>query len=137
MSASKSTRRGTTQTKRKPKRPRREPFVSRPPLTADEIQSLRAFVRYGIGDPHVNWWEENFLNSIKILLYNSPVWLSDKRQAVLQQLKDKLNYDRQHVPLPPIDPDGIMENDDPDGWPIAKAAADRFQDDELPNWDEA
>ncbi len=108
-----------------------EAVVSRPPLSPEDMQSLRAFVRFAVGDGHLSAWEENFLNTIKNLLYQPAVWLSDKQQAVIQQLKDKLHYDRPHVPLPAIDPDGIEDNDDPDGWPVRRHVVDEFEDDEL------
>src|SRR5271154_6935365 len=103
---------------------------SQPLLTPDEVRSLWDFVRYGLGHPHLTAWEENFLNGVKHRLYTQAVWLSDKQQAVIQQIKDKLHYDRQDVPLPSIDPDGIEENDDPDGWPVVRDRLDQFEDDE-------
>jgi hypothetical protein len=101
-----------------------------PPLTPDEVRLLWEFVRYGLGNPHLSAWEENFLNGVKHRLYSHAVWLSDKQQAIIRQIKDKLNYDRQDVPLPPIDPDGIDDNDDPDGWPVVRQRVDQFEDDE-------
>jgi hypothetical protein len=112
-------------------------FVPRPPLNRDALISLRDFVSWGLGDGHNSWWEENFLNSIKHLTYNPPVWLSDKQQVKLQEIKDKLHFDRQDVPLPPIDPDGVEENDDPDRWPTVRGSADQFEDDEFINFREA
>jgi hypothetical protein len=57
------------------------------------------------------------------------VWLTDKQQVIVRQIKDKLHYERPQVPLPPIDPDGIEENDDPDGWPTTRPPTDPFEDD--------
>jgi hypothetical protein len=54
-----------------------------------------------------------------------------KQQAIIWELKDKLNYDRPYVPLPPIDPDGVEENDDPDGYPPVRSVMD---EDELRRW---
>ncbi len=105
-------------------------FVPRPPLLPHQVTELRGFIYYGIGDPHLTSWEENFLNSLKNLLCNTPVWLSDKRQAKIQELTDKLNYDRQDVSLPLIDPDGMEENDDPDGWPVVRDEMNLYEDDE-------
>ena len=103
-----------------------------PPLSPAEVQSLRDFViLFALGDGHLTAWEENFLNDLKISLSQPPVWLSEKQQAVVLQIKDKLHYDRPDVPLPPIDPDGLEENDDPDGGPVTRRGVDQFQDDEL------
>jgi hypothetical protein len=116
--------------KRKSRKKEREPDGQQPPLTPDEVRSLWEFVRDGLGNPHLTAWEENFLNGVKHRLYSQAVWLSDKQQAIIRQIKDKLHYDRPDVPLPPIDPDGIEENDDPDGWPMARDRVDQFEDDE-------
>ena len=120
---------------RKSKKKGDEPVVARPPLSSDEMQSLRDFVRFGLGDGHLTVWEENFLNAVKHRLYRQAVWLSNKEQVKVQQIKDKLHHDRPDVPLPPIDPDGIEPNDDPDGWPVVPDLVDQFEDDgELPDW---
>jgi hypothetical protein len=122
-------------TKRRPKRKRDEPVVAQPPLLPDEVKSLRDFLAFALGRPHLTWYEENFLNSIKHRLYRQAIWLTDKQQAILQQIKDKLHYDRPDIPLPPTDPDGIEENDDPDGWPVVRDLANQFEDDdELLDW---
>ena len=104
--------------------------VARPPLSTDEAQSLRAFVRFALGDGHLTAWEENFLNCLKHSLYRPAAWLSSRQWAIVRQLQDKLHFDRQDVPLPPIDPDGIEEIHDSDGWPVNAPAADRFEDEE-------
>jgi len=129
---------GSKSAKQKPKsKPRKHPakdrrgFVPRSPLSPDEVGALREFTYYGLGDGRLSWWEENFLNHIKYLLRSEAVWLSDRQQAKVHQLKDKLHYDRQDVPLPPIDPDGVEENDDPDDSPAVPTLVDRFRDDEL------
>ncbi len=99
------------------------------------MQSLRVFVRWALGDGHLTGYEENFLNDMKYRLYRQAMWLTDKQQVIVQQIKDKLHYDRPDVPPPPIDPDGVEENDDPDGWPAVRDVADPFgEDDELPDW---
>jgi hypothetical protein len=120
----------TPPAKRKAKKKRPELVVAKPSLSPDETRSLRDFVYYALGDGHLTAWEENFLNSIKHLVHRQVVWLADKQQAIIRQLKDKLHYDRQDVPLPRIDPDGVYENDDPDGWPVVRDEVDPFQGDE-------
>jgi hypothetical protein len=39
------------------------------------------------------------------------------------------NRARPDDPLPPLDPDGIEENDDPDGWPVVREWVDQFDND--------
>jgi hypothetical protein len=127
--------------RRRLKKARAEPIAVRRPLSPDEIQSLRQFVLWALGDGRLTAYEENFLNDRKHQIYRAPhpsgrtgdeaMWLSDKQKAIIRQIKDKLHYDCQEVPLPPIDPDGIVENDDPDGWPMATEVVDQFEDEEL------
>src|SRR4051812_30088268 len=112
-----------------------EPPTAQPSLSPDEMQSLRAFVQFALGDEHLTSWEENFLNSLKHRLYQQAMWLTGKQQAIVRQIKDKLHYDHPDDPLPPIDPDGIEENIDPDGWPIPRQPVRAFEDDdELFDW---
>jgi hypothetical protein len=115
-------------TKREPSGP--------PPLPPDEVRSLRDFIKDVIGHDRLTWWEAGFINDRKYLIYLSEdqlrtqaVWLTDKQQVIVRQIKDKLHYERPQVPLPPIDPDGIEENDDPDGWPTTRPPTDPFEDD--------
>jgi hypothetical protein len=112
-----------------------ESATPQPSLSPDEMQSLRTFVMFALGDGHLTSWEENFLNSMKHRLYQQAVWLTDKQQAIVQQIKDKLHYDRPDDPLPPVDPDGIEDATDPDGWPIIREPVRAFDDDdELFDW---
>jgi hypothetical protein len=112
-----------------------ESATTQPSLSPDEMQSLRAFVMFALGDGHLTSWEENFLNSMKHRLYQQAVWLTDKQQAIVQQIKDKLHYDHPDDPLSPIDPDGIEDETDPDGWPMVRQPVRAFDDDdELFDW---
>ncbi len=87
-----------------------------------------------MGDPHLTRWEEDFLNGMKHRLHDHAVWLSEKERSKVQQIKDKLHYERQDIPMPPIDPDGVEENDDPDGWPVVRVTTDQFEDDGFLDW---
>lgn len=110
------------------------PAATEPALPPEQVQALRDFLMYGLGDSHLTWWEENFLNGVKDRLRCPAVRLSEAQWAIIRQLQDKLHYDRQDVPLPPIDPDGIAENTDPDGWSEASDAVDNYDEDGLPDW---
>jgi hypothetical protein len=61
------------------------------------------------------------------------VLFSPKAERKLAEIRAKLHYDQQHIPLPPIDPDGLVENDDPDGWPIENSQLDEFKGVEDPD----
>jgi len=119
---------GGEPTKRRRKKTRREPIAAQSALSPEERQSLRDFVRFALGDGDLTAWEENFLNGMKQRLYRQAVWLTGKQQVVLQQLKDKLRYDRRHDPLPPIDPDGVEAAVDPDAERVVR---DWLEDDQL------
>jgi hypothetical protein len=121
-------------TKRKPNRTRREPVTTGRSLPPGEMQSLKGFVRYGLGDGHLTTYEEQFLSDRHLELYGQAMWLTDKQEVIIRQIKDKLHYDCQDVPLPSIDPDGIVENDDPDGWPVAKHQPEPVAEDVPPDW---
>jgi hypothetical protein len=99
----------------------------------ENIDDLRAFIRWAQGDPHLSAWEENFLNSAKKRLRWDLVLFSPKAERKLAEIRAKLHYDQQHIPLPPIDPDGLVENDDPDGWPIENSQLDEFKGVEDPD----
>jgi hypothetical protein len=120
-------------TKRKPGTKGRGRVAAKPSLSPEQILQLADFTRFAAGDGHLTWWEEGFLNSIKNKLYNRPVWLSEKEQYKVRQIKEKLHFDRPAAPLPPIDPDGITENDDPDGWPVIHEM-EPANDDDLPDF---
>jgi hypothetical protein len=117
-------------TRRKTGSKARQVAVAPPSLPPDQVQALWDFVRFGLGHPYLTAWEENFLNGVKHRLYAEAVWLTDKQHAIVRQIKDKLHYDRPDDPLPPLDPDGIHDDDDPDGWPAVRTWADPFDDDE-------
>jgi hypothetical protein len=122
--------------KRKPRKTTRETVVD-PPwpwLLPHEREALREFVDFSRGNPRLTWWEEYFLCSMNQRLYRRLIWVSLKQQEIIRQIKEKLNYDRPDIALPPIDPDGIEENDDPDGWPINRPLAGLSDDAEVQEW---
>ena len=106
-------------------------MVVRRSTSPDEIQSIRDLYRYAIADLHLDRFQVRFLNDMNRLSYWPGVYFSDKQLAKIQEIKDTVHFDQQHVPLPPIDLDGVEENDDPDGWPIVRNPAEQFEDDEL------
>jgi hypothetical protein len=71
-------------------------------------------------------WEEHFLKGAKQRLrWKAPLFTA-KQEAKLAEIRAKLHYEQQHVPLPPIDPDGLGETTDPDGWPATIDQQDEF-----------
>lgn len=77
------------------------------------------------------YWEEAFLSGLNHVLYRPRIWLTVKQQAKMEEIKDKLHFEHPDDPLPAIDPDGVQENDDPDGWPQADCVA-AFDEEEIP-----
>jgi hypothetical protein len=107
------------------------------PLSALDRDALKAFVDFSIGDPHLTAYEENFVNSMKQRLLNRTIFVSIKQAKIITQIKEKLHYNQPNVPLPPIDPDGIEPNNDPDGlsidadgYPINREVIDQFDIDD-------
>lgn len=115
------------------RKPRKAKFLAAgiPPLTRASRDELRSFLDFAQGDGHLSRWEEDFLNTQRQRTYEPAMWLSDRERVKLFEIKTKLHYYCQDVPLPPIDPDGIEINDDPDGWPIERSVAD--EPDDLPD----
>ncbi len=105
-----------------------------PRLLPHEKEALRDFVLFALGSPYLTWWEELFLCSMNQRLYRRAVWVTLKQQAIILQIKEKLHYDKPDVPLPPIDPDGVEENDDPDGLPADEPLEITFDDAEVQRW---
>ena len=95
-------------------------------VSPEALDDLRGLIRYALGDPHLSSWEENFLNGAKQRLWRESVQFTPKQEVKLAEIRAKLHYDKQHIPLPPIETDGLVENDDPDGWPVAIDQQDEF-----------
>jgi hypothetical protein len=122
--------------KRKPRKTTRE-AVAAPPwpwLLPREKAALREFVDFAQGSPYLTWWEEHFLCGMNQRLYRRLIWVTLKQREIIRQIKEKLHYDLPDVRLPPIDPDGVEENDDPDGWPTTRSLAGPSHDPEVQLW---
>jgi hypothetical protein len=115
----------TRRTQRKSKQPPGGQGGS-PALSPHAVEELWDFVRFALGDLRLSSWEENFVNSMKYRAQQEAVRLSPKEQTKYGEVSAKLHYDQQHISLPPIDPDGLVENDDPDGWPLPVRKMDEF-----------
>lgn len=108
----------------------RQPESTGRVLSPDERQSLLNFVRWGLGDWRLTPWEERFLSDRHQELYGKAVWLKDRQEVKVREIKDKLGYGRETAPPPPPDPDSEEDNDDPDGSPPVEDVPDPFEDDE-------
>jgi len=66
-----------------------------------DTEFLRGFVPFAKGDPWLNAWEANFINTMSQLL-NHPdgAILSDKQRRVVRMLADKLRYEQGGLPPP-------------------------------------
>lgn len=96
--------------------------------SAETIEDLRNFIRYALGDLHLSIWEENFLNSVKQRLQRNFASFTPKQEAKLAEIRAKLHYDQQHIPLPEIDPDGPVEEEDPEECFASDRQQDQFEE---------
>lgn len=119
-------------TKRRRTKKAAAPPTGRPAMPIDAINDLRSFIYYAMGDPHLSVWEENLINGAKYRLRRDVVYFTPKQEVKLAEIWAKLHYDQQHIPLPPIDPDELAENDDPDGWLVESSQPDEFAEVEDP-----
>ncbi|WP_428535751.1 hypothetical protein [Rhodopila sp.] len=89
------------------------PFVY---LRGAEIAELAAVIRYATGDGRVSSLEENVMANLRRRLGGPVVGLSVKEWRVVEAIKRKTHFGVASEPLP-LDPDGLVENDDRDGLP--------------------
>jgi hypothetical protein len=104
-----------------------EPMVI---LEGDAIESMRRLIRFASGDGHLSAAAENFLvMKLKPVMHEPMISLSRKQWHFYREIQERVCFERGGKPEP-IDPDGLVENDDPDGWPArniyAEHEAERF-----------
>lgn len=92
-------------------------------LDRQGVLELRRFVLFAIGDPHNSIWEDRFISDLYQVVWTHKLTLSSKQWTKIGEIKNKLRFDHPDDPLPKVDPDGIVENLDPDGWPADTRAA--------------
>jgi hypothetical protein len=91
-------------------------------VAGEEMMNLAGLRNYATGDGRVSSWEEGFLLSLRdrlddLLRQNkSSISFSGKQWRIIEEIKQKTYFGLPGEP-PEIDLDGIVENEDPDGWP--------------------
>jgi hypothetical protein len=97
------------------------------PVVVLEGQSLVHVARlysYATGDARISALEENVLRSLRQRLDDlatadgeePSMAVNPKQWRFVEEIIQKTNFGRPGEP-PPIDPDGVVENEDPDGLP--------------------
>jgi hypothetical protein len=90
-----------------------EPLVI---LEGEEIVDLGRLVHHAAADCRVSSLGENVMASLKYRLHEPIIALSMKRWRVIEDIKQKTHFGLPGEP-PPLDIDGLVEDDDPDGLP--------------------
>jgi hypothetical protein len=91
-------------------------------LEGEAIVELVGLFPYATADGRVSTYEEYFLLDLRrrlaeaLRLEEPVVSFSGKQWRIIEEIKQKTYFGLPGEP-PPIDPDGIVENEDPDGWP--------------------
>jgi hypothetical protein len=81
-----------------------------------EGQSVADLIRYASGDGRISAFEEYFLLSLKPRVNEPAIALSGKQWRIVEEFIQKTGFGSLGGP-PPLDPDGVVENEDPDGLP--------------------
>jgi hypothetical protein len=85
-------------------------------LEDEGIAELVRLFRHAAGDPRISAFEENVLKGFKSRFEEPIIALSEKQWRIIEDIRRKTYFCVPGGP-PPIDIDGIVENDDPDGLP--------------------
>jgi hypothetical protein len=94
-------------------------------LDSQSLVELANLIRYARGDGRISSLEENVMVSLKRRLDEPATAVSQAEQAmtvsrkqwrIVEEIRQKARFGLPGEP-PPIDPDGLVENEDPDGQP--------------------
>jgi hypothetical protein len=100
-----------------------EPLVI---LEGEEIVDLAKLLDHVAADCRVSSLGANVMASLKDRLHEPIIALSRKRWRVIEDIKEKTHFGLPGDP-PPLDIDGLVEDDDPDGLP-SERHNDAFDD---------
>jgi len=105
-------------------------------LESQSLVDLARLIRHATGDDgRVSSLEQNVmerlkhrLNELATAIDDEPALaISPKQWNILQIIEQKTYFGHRGGP-PPVDPEGVTENDDPDGLPREATKADHAQD---------
>jgi hypothetical protein len=85
-------------------------------LEGQEMADLARLISYAAGDGRVSSFEENVMVTLQRRLDEPAIAVSPKQWRIVEEIKQKTYFGKAVEP-PPIDPDGLVENEDPDGMP--------------------
>lgn len=85
-------------------------------LEGPSVADLAGLIRYATGDGRVSSLEHNVMIKLKRRLIEPTIAVSQKQWRVVEEIKRKTWFGQSSDP-PLIDPDGLVENEDPDGLP--------------------
>jgi hypothetical protein len=98
-----------------------------------EKERLRDFIMFALGDPLLTPYEANFVNGLKHRLIFDPMYISKKQEAIIEQIKEKLHYNKREVPQIRQDDDYVepeMEVDEFGNWSVKNKYDNGFGDNE-------
>jgi hypothetical protein len=103
-----------------------EPLVI---LEGDAIADLGMLFRYASGDSRISSYEEFVIVRLKYRVHEPVIALSQGTWRTINNIRRKTRFDLPGEPIP-MDIDGVVENDDPDGLPLDRSEieAERVRD---------
>jgi hypothetical protein len=96
-------------------------------LEGESIVHLGRLFNHATADGRVSVLEENLMANLKHQLTEPMIALSEKQWRMIEGIARK-TYFGLPGESPPIDQDGLLENDDPDGQPTDRNGMDRTRD---------
>ncbi len=92
-------------------------------LEGQGMTDLARLIRGATGDGRISSDEENAMVKLKPRLIQPSIAVSKRFWRIIEDIRRKTHFDAPDGP-PPIDPDGMVENEDPDGFPPDRTEAD-------------
>lgn len=86
-------------------------------LEGTEMMNLARLISHAKGHPRASALAENVMVTLQRRLGEPVIALSEKQWRIIEDVKQKTHFDLPGEPTP-MDIDGVVENDDPDGWPL-------------------
>ena len=96
-------------------------------LEGDALSDLARLFRHATADGRVSAFEENVMMGLRHRLNEPIIAVSERLWRIVEDIKQKTRFDLPGEPLP-LDPDGPVENDDPDGLPPERDEAEAQRD---------
>jgi hypothetical protein len=85
-------------------------------LEGEAMADIARLFQYATGSGRISGFEENVIASLKRRFDEPIIAISERLWRIVEDIKAKIYFDLPGEP-PPLDPDGLVENHDPDGMP--------------------